>query len=327
MPLISVIIPTYNCSEFISDAINSVLQQNFKNYEIIVVDDGSTDNTAEIIKSNFSDNYIKYIIQENKGPSAARNKGVEFSQGKYVCFLDADDILLPNCLSISANLIDKTSFNGALFQNNYEIVLGQKVPEHKLGYLEKSGKWEDLMQWGDLQTSGVEGVWKVSEAYANLLHSNFTIVNGATIHRDLYLALDGFNEHLNMGEDFDFFIRIALREDIYISKVPTGVYRRREGSNVDRREDYLKARTSLPAKYFDKKRLKPIQIKRFRVRQMHWHKELSYFYLENKRVSECRINLIDCLKNIGWDQSLTKIFFGTFLPSPIKMIFKKLITR
>lgn len=90
--LVSLIIPTYNYGEFISNAIVSILKQTYDNYEIIVVDDGSTDGTKNIVKS-FKNNKIKYIYQENQGANVARNRGFKESSGEYIIFLDSDDIL------------------------------------------------------------------------------------------------------------------------------------------------------------------------------------------------------------------------------------------
>ncbi len=89
-PLISVITPTYNRSHFLPDAIDSIQKQNYPNLEIIIVDDGSTDNTKEVVQ-NFARN-IKYIYQENKGPAAARNAGIKEAKGKIIGFLDSDDL-------------------------------------------------------------------------------------------------------------------------------------------------------------------------------------------------------------------------------------------
>ena len=95
-PLISVVIPTYNSAEFLVQALNSVLNQTYTNYEIIVIDDGSTDNTSQAIESYRSQ--IKYFYQDNQGVAAARNKGMELARGEFVAFLDADDLFLPQKL-------------------------------------------------------------------------------------------------------------------------------------------------------------------------------------------------------------------------------------
>lgn len=96
-PLVSVIIPVYNSEKYIRDTIESVLKQTYKNFEIIVVDDGSTDITKIIIDElKKKDSRIQYIFQSNQGQSAARNKGIEYAKGKYIAFLDADDLFLPD---------------------------------------------------------------------------------------------------------------------------------------------------------------------------------------------------------------------------------------
>ena len=90
-PLVSVIMPTYNRAKIIEKSIQSVLDQNFSNFELIVVDDGSTDNTSEII-SAIKDSRIKYFKKENSGPAIARNYGINKSSGKYIAFIDSDDL-------------------------------------------------------------------------------------------------------------------------------------------------------------------------------------------------------------------------------------------
>ncbi|UCE54571.1 MAG: glycosyltransferase family 2 protein, partial [Desulfobacterales bacterium] len=96
-PLVSVIIPTYNRGWTIKEAIDSVLDQDFRDYELIVVDDGSTDNTPDILKS--CGNSIAVLQQSNKGVSAARNSGIGVSAGQLIAFLDSDDLWLPQKLS------------------------------------------------------------------------------------------------------------------------------------------------------------------------------------------------------------------------------------
>lgn len=121
MPMISVIIPTFNYAEFICDAIESVLNQTFKDVEIIVVDDGSTDNTKDIL-NKYSDK-IKYYYQDNKGPASARNVGIKNASGSYICFLDSDDIFMPNKLQIQIDTFNSISKqNTALLYSNFTSV-------------------------------------------------------------------------------------------------------------------------------------------------------------------------------------------------------------
>lgn len=94
---VSIIIPCYNAALFIEETLRSIVLQSYRDYEVVIIDDGSTDTTKEII-SRLKEPKVNYIFQENKGVSAARNKGLEFSAGEYVLFLDADDLLDPDFL-------------------------------------------------------------------------------------------------------------------------------------------------------------------------------------------------------------------------------------
>lgn len=119
--LVSVIIPMYNSNDTIINSIKSVLKQTYKNYEIIIVDDGSTDNSYKIVEEFMQENNlekkIKLLSQENRGPSAARNKGISHSRGEYIAFLDADDIWVEEKLEKQIKLMSKNS-NIALVGSN-----------------------------------------------------------------------------------------------------------------------------------------------------------------------------------------------------------------
>ena len=100
-PLISVIVPVYNCERYMCDCLESILSQHYDNIEVIVVDDGSTDSSLEIARRYSNrDERIMVVQQGNAGPSAARNRGLDLAHGEYVAFVDADDILDPDCLEV-----------------------------------------------------------------------------------------------------------------------------------------------------------------------------------------------------------------------------------
>ena len=121
-PKVSVVMATYNCTEYISEAIDSVLSQTMKDFEIIIVDDGSTDNTPEIL-DKYLNNYknIKYFYQENRGLAIARNHAIKESCGKYVAFLDADDMWFPNRLEVGVNILDNNPNVGLVHANDLMI--------------------------------------------------------------------------------------------------------------------------------------------------------------------------------------------------------------
>lgn len=114
MPTVSVIIPTYNRSSLVKEAVNSVLSQSFRDFEILVVDDGSTDDTRDIIQ-NINDDRVKYYYKTNGGCASARNFGLEKMTGQYVCFLDSDDYWPENFLQCMVEKLDKNINYGAAY--------------------------------------------------------------------------------------------------------------------------------------------------------------------------------------------------------------------
>lgn len=114
-PLVSVVIPTYNCAKFIAGTLDSVLNQTFRDIEIIVVNDGSTDDTEKVLQKYMGK--IRYYFKENQGVSAARNFGIVDSQGKYIAFLDADDLWMPNKLAWQVNALENNSKYDIAYSN------------------------------------------------------------------------------------------------------------------------------------------------------------------------------------------------------------------
>ncbi len=123
----SIILPTYNRAQLISKTINSVIDQNYTNWQLIVVDDGSTDNTKEIVES-FLDDRVRYLYQDNAERSAARNNGMRHASGEWICFLDSDDYFLPNHLESFSQFIDQENpgpsflITGGYEERNGELI-------------------------------------------------------------------------------------------------------------------------------------------------------------------------------------------------------------
>lgn len=164
-PIISVIIPFYNASLFIKEAIESVLNQDFKQLEIIAVNDGSNDNSLDVVKA-INDPRIRIASQVNAGASVARNHGVNLAKGKYICFLDADDFWTPNKLSLQMSEIEKNSEINMVFGNVKEFydesVLSYMTSTEKVfvGYSAISILISkiDFLKVGEFQ-----GKWQVAE--------------------------------------------------------------------------------------------------------------------------------------------------------------------
>jgi glycosyltransferase involved in cell wall biosynthesis len=145
-PLVSVVIPTYNCDRYLAEAIESVLSQRFCEYEIIVIDDGSTDGTAEILRGYGGQ--IQAVHQANQGVAIARNQGIQLAQGKWVAFLDADDFLLPNELEARMAAVESQPTLGMLHSGWYRVnakgdLLTAVEPWHQIPRLDL----EDWLRW------------------------------------------------------------------------------------------------------------------------------------------------------------------------------------
>lgn len=203
--LISVIIPTYNNAQFIRDAIDSVLSQTYKNYEILVIDDGSTDNTKEIIEK-YNGKRIKYIYQENKGLAAARNTGIKASTGELVAFLDSDDMWLPEKLERQISIINGFPNVGLVGCGYYGIdESGKRVKETKgRDYPDKELLLNNLMMRNVVTGSG-SGVLAKKECFnkAGLFDESFR----STEDRDMWYRILKFYD-LKFVSDYLVIIRV-----------------------------------------------------------------------------------------------------------------------
>lgn len=119
-PLFSIVLPTYNRAEILGEAIESVIAQDYDNWELLVIDDGSTDNTKELVKA-FDDPRVKYIYQQNAERSAARNNGITQAKGEYICFIDSDDWYTKDHLSAFYKTIQENNSPIALLYCGYQL--------------------------------------------------------------------------------------------------------------------------------------------------------------------------------------------------------------
>jgi glycosyltransferase involved in cell wall biosynthesis len=142
---VSVIIPTYNRANLITEAINSVLMQSCKDIEIIVIDDGSTDNTSKVLKT-FWDR-IRYIKQKNTGAGAARNRGLKEANGRYIAFLDSDDIWLDFKIELQVAIMEKLPEIGLLFSDFYiRKESGELIPSALRTWQKRPERWENIYE-------------------------------------------------------------------------------------------------------------------------------------------------------------------------------------
>ncbi|RKY41922.1 MAG: glycosyltransferase family 2 protein [Candidatus Makaraimicrobium thalassicum] len=185
----SVIIPTFNRRAFLETAVNSVLAQTFRNLELIVVDDGSTDGTKELM-SSCEDKRIVYFHQSNHGVSHARNRGLELTRGDFIAFLDSDDRWNPEKLEKTAEYIK--NFQGISIFHTEEIWYRRgKLLNHKKKHKKPSGR-----------------------VYRNTLPLCCISISTAVIKKDVFDTVGTFDETLEACEDYDFWLRAASRYEV-----------------------------------------------------------------------------------------------------------------
>jgi glycosyltransferase involved in cell wall biosynthesis len=207
-PLVSVILPTYNRGWILTDAIDSVLAQDYKDYELIVVDDGSTDNTRDILDTYGQD--IIVLRQANKGVSAARNRGIAEAGGQLVAFLDSDDLWLPRKLS---RQVDFFKFNpDAVINQTEEIWIRNGV---RVNPKDRHRKPTGMIFERSL------GLCLVSPS-------------AVMIQKTLLDAVGGFDENLPACEDYDLWLRISCRYPVHLIAAPLIIKRGGHGDQLSK---------------------------------------------------------------------------------------------
>jgi glycosyltransferase involved in cell wall biosynthesis len=189
-PRVSVIIPTYNRAYFLPRAVKSVLAQTFQDFELIVVDDGSTDDTKKTVKEfQKKDKRIKYIWQENSGrPAVAKNTGIKAAQGRYIAFLDDDDEWLPEKLEKQLKLFNETKNLGVVGCNCWNV------------YENKNNK---KREYRIKKNANQKSVFSKNLERC-FIHSSSSVI----IPRRVFDAVGLYDESLNINDDWDLYIRI-----------------------------------------------------------------------------------------------------------------------
>lgn len=209
--MFSIIIPLYNKAPYIEKAIQSVAAQSFQDFELIVMDDGSTDDSlanAQHILANLTPPLGGWgvVEQENRGVSTTRNNGVKLARYDYIAFLDADDWWEPTYLEEMKGLIEQYPEGGLYSSSYYKVLRGRHIPA--------------IM---GVANGFTEGVIDYFEVYARTMYQ--PVWTGATvIRKEIFNEFKGFNPRLKMGEDFDLWYRVALKYPVVLLNQPLAYY-------------------------------------------------------------------------------------------------------
>ncbi|MBD2387134.1 glycosyltransferase family 2 protein [Cylindrospermum sp. FACHB-282] len=217
MPTVSVIIPTYQRGHIVSQAINSVLAQTYSDYEIIVINDGSQDNTSQVL-AQFSDHHrITAIHQANQGLSAARNAGIRSAKGKYIAFLDDDDLWEPQKLEKQISVLEANPGIGLIYSDS-------------LFFSDKRGLFPGSYNTA-FPTPNLQVLW-------TLFRYNYIPVLTVIVRRDCLDKVGLFDETLRCCEDYDLWLRVIEKFPIYFLNQPLARYRQ-SPNNISGNEEQM----------------------------------------------------------------------------------------
>jgi glycosyltransferase involved in cell wall biosynthesis len=213
MPDVSVIIPSYNSAKYLAEAVDSVLSQTFRDFEVLVIDDGSTDNT-EKIAANYAAP-VRYIRQENSGVAVARNHGVNESRGRYVAFLDADDTWRQDKLEVQVKALSENPGYRACY-TAFTVVSPNLTPLNVVRSWRRGTALEDLLTRG------------------NVIGSICSVI----CERSLFETTGGFDPSLSQCADWDMWVRMSPLTDFLYIDAPLVTYRQ-HASNMSRNAPLL----------------------------------------------------------------------------------------
>lgn len=205
MSKVTIIIPTYNRSSLVQETIDSVLGQTYQDFELIVVDDGSTDQTQQVLQERYG-SMIRYIFQENQGESAARNHGISLAQGELIAFLDSDDLWLPQKLERQVGIMEADGHLGLVSTHadwiNYAGLRLKRSPHG-------TGQKGDHLSWDELVLDNIVAGGGSS----------------ALVRRSVLDVTGGFDKQIRFGEEWDLWLRICAIAKLYQIQEPLVLYR------------------------------------------------------------------------------------------------------
>ncbi len=253
-PLVSIIIPTYNRYNFLIEAIESIKNQTYKNFEIIIVDDGSIDKTCRLQ----SDKSVVYLKQNNKGPAAARNSGVNIAKGEWLAFLDSDDLWCREKLRLQMDFAKENPEYDIFYTDESWIKDGKYVNKKK-----SHKKYHDWI-------------------YPQCLKLCFVGISTLLIKKYLWKESAGMDEKMPVAEDYDLWLRLAAKKKFYYIDKELVI---RNGG----RDDQL----SISFRGMDKYRIIALQ-KMMKVKNL---KEKWREMTCNELIKKCKIYMTGCKKH------------------------------
>jgi len=288
MPRISVIIPCYNNKPYLRECLDSVLNQTFSDYEVIVVDDGSTDGTGEIIQSYLP--RVRYLRQSNQGPAAARNAGIEAASGEYIAFQDADDLWYPEKLEMQLKFMEAN-------------------PRFAWAY-------SDMCTFNEKQI--LQSSWfsdrptHQGKVFEQLIYNNFIPTITVMVKKDALLSAGCFDSSFRSCEDKDLWLRMALQYEI--GRLSRVLAKRRFHSNNLCRDNRLLIASEVEVMHKLQKKVSDLRLQRIienKISRLYF--ELGYFYFAHNELPRAREFFRKSNQRERFDLRTHLYYYSTFL--------------
>ncbi len=323
---VSVIIPTYNRVDYLRQSLESALSQTYGNVEIIVVDDGSTDNTREALQPYIDGKKITYLYRENSGnPSVARNLALRKASGEYICFLDSDDIRMEHSIAKAAEILDAHDHVGMvcsdwLFFKRYFGANRKLQPSwiKSTGYLDKlPGEY--------IRRRHADCILFEKEFIYELFNSNFVFTSSVLTRKDLLDSTGYFDESLKIGEDCDMWLRICEIKNLAFITEPL-VYRRVHSGSITRHLGRnILYDTKVLEKFMSKQRSPaPAVKKRFYRKLENFYFYTGYFFFAKKELPESKKRFMRAIRYCPSSFRNYRYFFLSLFPLQTVLFAKKL---
>jgi glycosyltransferase involved in cell wall biosynthesis len=300
VPSVSVVIPTYNSATFLKDAIESVLGQTYSDFEIIVIDDGSTDDTEDVLRS-FGER-ISYVKQENKGVSAARNHGIRLARAQYVAFLDADDLWVPQKLAEQIPLLDKDAGIGLVY-SDWTIVSEQGVSVSSFHSSRPPAS---------------------GHVFSELIETGFILTSGTVVRRSCLNEVGDFDESLSIAQDYDLWLRICYRWKVGVVNKALVTKRSWNGSLSSNLSKTAAERIALFEKMlrnFDDMTTQNRRLVRSQLAINYW--DVGYDHFDRLMLKEARKNFVSSV-SINWrNRKALGYLIASYLPRPLARMVRR----
>jgi GT2 family glycosyltransferase len=324
---VSVVVPTYNRAELLKQTLRSIQSQTLQPLEVIVLDDGSTDHTAQVCAE--LGNSIRYIRQENRGLAAARNAGIQAATGEWIAFCDSDDLWTPDKLAVQLDVLERTGAGWSitdfgLIDSDGVAIAGEGGFQKSFPAVSESGVSAEryLREWlerREVRSGDVTIVAYTGDAYGMLFLGNVALPSSAIVARNVIDRVGVFDETFRVAEETQFFHRVASQADVAVVMQPLCKYRVGHASIIAGDQEPLirNAIRSLEQAVSLRAALTRKERKAVRTGRQRLHTKLAYARLAALDRKGARQALTENIEDQLFKAASTAIYLASFLPAEI----------